>query len=410
MRTARCRGVLLLLAIPLLAGCFHPTVVGKSAPRSDRVRVESELVADARLVREKTQPNPQGRYAFAEGAHHLLVITRITSLLVDRDAADEHREDRVWERVWITLPAGMPLGAELSLKELEEQFLVGYDRRDDDVAPYIRPARVTGVVALLERDAEQALVRLVAKVDPWREEGWRVDTTMVVPVTRDGIYATPVADVHAYDHEAEQMLQPMRPPPLLPPSPLAVTPSGGTAVVADARAAMAAARAGVTGQDAIVGQWIGTTPPHLEGLYYRLHLQLDADGTFVHATGRGAGAGTGFAPGMRYGTWRLRGDYLQLDVKKFVFRDLNSLPEEGLAIVLQVAWDGGQLLLSGDFKHPIGDPGKFGPDLQIRFKRASYPDLGEYRPEPNLRDGYDPYPEPAESDILTYRRVKVAGE
>ena len=123
-RTRSLLAAALALAGLSMGGCliFTPN---KPLPTTstDEARVEFEVVTNARLVWEDTTPITMGRQAFMDGADHLLVMTRITSVNQDADNPKSPRVDRYFERVWITVPMGMAQGQELIVEEMEEKFL-----------------------------------------------------------------------------------------------------------------------------------------------------------------------------------------------------------------------------------------------------------------------------------------------
>ncbi|MAE63581.1 MAG: hypothetical protein CMJ18_04865 [Phycisphaeraceae bacterium] len=422
MKTKRASGHLMLglglFAVLGAGGCFEwrPSSL-PNVPKSTRQdQIEVELVPMARLARQDTSPDPMGRHGFRRAEDRLLVITRITTVAA-REGPSQRREV-MKERVWLTIPAGAPLGSRINLLKLEEAFLAGYDR-DDGNGFFIRPSRTTGTVTLLELKGEAALVNIDAKVAPIDVNLWEFNKVLEVPIVEDGIRASMVQDVDRFAHDfvdddappidsgEPDSIDPGAAPEPAPadgqPEPVAVA-QPVEATVGDP-VEMKPTTATALAQK-IAGKWFGATPEHDSGHHYEVHFQFDSNGRFVHTTGRGGGAGRGYAPGMKYGTYRVRDDHVILKVEKFVFQkqNINHLPAGGMVISLRIDWEGEKLVLSGDFRHPVGDKSKFGNDVSIVLARRDFPDLHEYRPGRNLSKKYEVAPEPQPDQIVEMTR------
>ena len=434
--------VLMLMAAAISGGCYGPSRPADDGPSTAQVRIDSEIVPNAVLARVDTSPNQKWRYGFKRpGADQLLVFTRITSTETDSNRNRVARYDKYFERVWITIPIGTPLGAELSLEDLEQYFLVGYDRDVLATGYFIHPSRVTGKLRILERNPDDVVVKINALVAPTRMDNWRLEGTWTVKVVTDGHHATRAEEVVVY--HAQPIFHRVKPydpnpdfggPNLVSAEPSEPTSgdsppatnadlsgsgvgSGGPSSESDEPSPPKAPSSGTAageepaaatiGPGTIMGRWFGATPPHPRG-HYEVHFQFNYDNTFVHSTSRGGGGGGGYPPGMKYGTFKVRDGLVLLEVKKFVFQkeNINHLPPKGMFLILKIAPDSGNLILSGDFGHPIGDEEKLGKNVSIRLSRRDFPDLRVWRPKANLREGYDKAPEPDYKDIIGLEYIK----
>jgi hypothetical protein len=187
----------LVLAIASLAGCWGVWGArqGDVKPSTAEFRNELELVPSAKLTKEDTSPDwPLGREAFVRGDDRLLVISRITSWARPREdeKAPIVRDDHILERVWVTVPAGTPLGKQLKVEDLLDRFLVGYDVGLIGQGIYIEPYRALGTVTLIEEKPNMVIANVDVVVEPQRHPSWRVRGVYEVPVSTTGIRATTV--------------------------------------------------------------------------------------------------------------------------------------------------------------------------------------------------------------------------
>ena len=426
-RTRSLLAVTLALAGLSMGGCFWRPATPRPTTSTDATRVEFELVTNARLVRVDTTPRPMGRRAFKRGADQLLVLTRVTSVNEDADNPKSPRVDRYFERLWITVPMSTPQGDELVVEELEEMFLVGYDRNAKGEGYFIRPNKATGRIKLLERRENSAVMKIDIRVAPHDFGNWQISKQLEVPYTESGIHATLAQDVSIYhpddlvypvmpyDETSEDPTAPSHEAP--PTAPVAKKPAAlgqnadnapGKEPAAsdkddkDKQKPEAKAPAAATDAHRIIGKWFGHTPPHPNKLYYELHFQFEPDGICVLSTGRSGGSGGGYAPGMRYGTYKVENGFVIMNIKKFVFQheNVNHLPRKGLILALKMDWKGNKLALTGDYRHPISDDGKFSRNLRIEVARRDFPDLRKFRPALDLKGGYQYSPEPGYDDIV----------
>ncbi len=185
-------------AVTWSLGCVGAREIAKVKPSTAETRTEIELVPDATLARQDTSPDPKGRIGFVKGSDQLLVVTHITSVLEGQDTPNPTRTDRYIERLWITIPLDAPSGAALAIEELQEIFLVGYDRNEAGKGFFKRPFRARGKLTLLENRGDTAVIRLHVRVHPEAFPSWQIDEQIPVPVTSKGIYATAITAVSEY--------------------------------------------------------------------------------------------------------------------------------------------------------------------------------------------------------------------
>ena len=354
-----------LLTTGVLGGCIFQPIESRDVPKSTTLsRVELEMVSDARLVREDTSPDPQGRFGFKRGENALLVITRITSSAKRPGRPNEGREDRYVERVWITVPIGVPLGAQLDLKELEQQFYIGYDRNNQGRGYFIRPCSTSGKLTVLERSDERAVIRIDAEISPWQDQWWRLrDDALELTVTEDGIYAQMVHEVDRF--HPDPLLYSVAPLEVdLPPIDSAAgdlrTPLPG----AIGPRAVGAGRPsdGANRPRPIVGKW----STQMQNWKHR--YQFNPNGTFILASTRGV------RPMVLEGLYEVNDEFVIMEYKKFYEMypgghradHMKSIANQITAV--QVKWMGDNLVLSGKLAHTQTEP----PYI---FSPASFADL-----------------------------------
>ncbi len=388
----------LLVAAGWLAGCdviqgYHRT--RDDGPSTSQFRYEVEFVPNAVLVREDTSPHWQlGRYAFKRGADRLLVISRITSFAekltkrqINRGQVSS-RYDKNLERVWITIPLGIPIGEELDLKELEWDFLIGYDEGDLDTGlMYTQPNRVLGKLKLLEERPDEVVIAIDMVVEPQKKPRWDgFHKVITVPVTPNGVRATPVRD----DLAGQWLIE--NPPPRSTPTPTightppqAVTPEPEP-VLGQAPPPPATQPATATASqdqepeepaltaEELVGRWIskrGRGDGHDPVFEYR--LQFNANGTFVLADQR-----PGYPFMARWGEYQVLKDYVVFTTTRFTGLDTDNDHMHHIADSLMQSAkverkDGGNLILTG--KLPVR--GKAGNNVV-----KSVFEKGDYKPIP----------------------------
>jgi len=171
---------------------------GVNVPRgatdhTDQRRVEFEFIPNAKLVRENTKPEwEHGRAAFDRGIDRLLVITQTTSV-ARRDGRLSERYDVYVEQVWIQIPLDVQVREEVDLGELEEKFMVVYDRGDAGHPLYRQPATVKGTLVLLDESDEQVHMTMDMQVTPADMPAWKVRGDLDVPVYPEGNEAKKVS-------------------------------------------------------------------------------------------------------------------------------------------------------------------------------------------------------------------------
>lgn len=160
---------------------FRNVTVAKQG--QDQFRIDLTFVPDAQLATEDTSPWwDLGRHAAAKGDDRLLVITRTTSY-ADKDENDREiigtLRDRKVERVWLTIPAGTPLGKTLKLEDLEVQFLTGYEVNLLDGKGYFKgPHLMKGYVNAIEEQCGMLVALFDIEVRPnrpFQAENWKLE-------------------------------------------------------------------------------------------------------------------------------------------------------------------------------------------------------------------------------------------
>ena len=412
MNANRWAAALALLATTgMMSGCWGVWGWTETQPvHSARYRIEGELVPNAVLVREDTKPIEKGRLAFMPGTEQLLVLTRITSVALDPEYPDAAREDRYWERVWITIPMEAPLGAELDLAELEQYFALAYDLKVKQVGEefFIYPSRVTGKVTLVERRENEAVVKLDALIAPRDVNKWRVTDTLTVPVTQTGIFATRAEEGQEFRYapmmrqppttalfekpasateaggDVQAPLTPMPPIPAHDPAIDQMAPNAGDANAADQAAGLDDAKPDPT--RSIVGKWSTTSDN------WNHRWQFFPDNTFVFAVTRGPDL-----PVVMRGRFDIRNDeYVILEYKDIYqvmpnglhadrLRTMNPADARG---VMKILWQDANLVLNGK--------GLWLPTVPpYRFKPAEFPDYRQIAPEPEVKIAPAPAEQPA---------------
>lgn len=271
-------------------GCiWTPRSLREVAPTTVRSRIESELVTSAVLAREDTSPEPMGRLGYKRGADDLLVLTRLTSKATDPKDPDGPRHDDYVERLWITIPVSAPRGSQLDLQQLDERFLIGYERDDQGRGMYARPCRTTGRLTVLQREAGTAVVHLELRAAPWREETWELRDTLVVPASETGIRATMVREVDTFHPDELWRIG----------APVATGPRDVPADLGPA-APVASGAAG-----SVVGQW------YTRDANWAVRFQFTADGNFYMTRTRGRW------PLLMLGRYKLSGHYVILEIQDY---------------------------------------------------------------------------------------------
>ena len=204
----------LLLCLPmlgLLTGCqgeAGPIWFAKRYPESTaQFRTEFEVIPNAELVRIDTRPQWElGRHAYRRGPHRVLVLTRVTSWAppLEQDWTGFNYKypdgprpisDREWERAWISLDYGTPVGRRLQLQDLETQFKTGYDRREDDGdAYYILPHKMAGTITIVEEKPDELVIDLNIEIRPKQTKDWFIRERVNVPITLTGRHAKVAQD------------------------------------------------------------------------------------------------------------------------------------------------------------------------------------------------------------------------
>lgn len=337
-----------------LAGCFG-VWQSKGKPSLAKTREEVELVRNAALAKESTQPVwDLGRYAFVPGEDRLLVVTRITSWpdandpnlpnVKDPTLPQPEYKDRRIERVWIVIPKDTPIGHEIKLDELEANFLVGYDAGDVGDGFYAQPNKLLGSVIIKEDTGDHVVLDIDVVSEPQRMSSWRVERIGEVPVTDTGIRATKAVnldrativgrkqrDINFNEAPAISGLAPTT-------QPVAASTSGNQ-----------------LGDRSVAGKWEAT------GQGYKVRLQLRPDKRFSLATGKGDGQDPEL---IQQGSYEVRGDFLMLRGDK----SLDQGGGQGTNVEsIRAKWNGDSLVLSGSVVPNVTQ--------DLTFSAGNYSDL-----------------------------------
>lgn len=360
-------------ALVLLAGlAWGCDIQGYHRPRDDgpstaQFRYEAEFIPNAVLAREDTMPQwPLGRYAFKRGADRLLVVSRITSFGDKTSARDDgaplRRYDKLIERVWITLPLGTQIGEVLMLKDLEWDFLVGYDEGDLETGLiYIQPNRVIGTVKILEERSDAVVIDINMVVEPKRLTRWDdYRGVMTVPVTQSGIRAKPIQQGAALEPFAGQD-----------------NAGGGQQSGPSDHGAGVGAATTQPGQDSsgstleksdLVGRWEcprSGDPGHNKWFDYR--FQFESTGRFVFASQQ---VNSTTVMG-RWGEYQIKGDYviLRLEMYSPLDRMDNNLQAyKSPYVALKVSKEGDGLVV-------VGAPDETQGNQRLILERSELPSL-----------------------------------
>ncbi|MCC7192774.1 MAG: hypothetical protein IT444_08345 [Phycisphaeraceae bacterium] len=325
---------IMLTSTLALAGCFG-VWQSKGKPSLAKTREEVELVRNAALAKESTQPVwDLGRYAFVPGEDRLLVVTRITSWpdandpnlpnIKDPSLPQPEYKDRRIERVWIVIPKDTPIGHEIKLDELEANFLVGYDAGDVGDGFYAQPNKLLGSVIIKEDTGDHVVLDIDVVSEPQRMSSWRVERIGEVPVTDTGIRATKAVNLdRATIVGRKQRDINFNEAPTI--SGLAPTTQPVAAATANNQ----------LGDRSVAGKWEAT------GQGYKVRLQLRPDNRFSLATGKGDGADPAL---IQQGSYEVRGDFLMLRGDK----SLDQGGGQGTNMEsIRAKWNGDSLVLSG---------------------------------------------------------------
>jgi len=356
-------------------GCWGVWTARDDGASTAQTRSVSEWVPNAALARQDTSPDyPNGRYVFLPGSDRLLVVSQITSW-ADRPRDDKEEEefkknpppqiDRQMERVWITIPFDAQVDQPLKIEEIEEKFMAGYDQGTFDRGLFVKPCRLRGFVTLKEIRPSEVVVLLDMVVEPTARPSWRVNQLLTVPIAPEGIRAgKPTSDRVQRVGRSNVTVVPST--PVKQPSPVGA--EGGVAAVSDppqvAPAVVPEAPINPQLQDKearLLGRWHGTTAN------FDLKYQFEADGRFTAATTpRNAEKKVPIISGGRY---EVRGDTIVLRISQYqsAGRDLRSLLRNP-TLVLQHAWDGDALTLSGDLEGGHGI-------TRARLEKGQFDDL-----------------------------------
>ncbi len=430
--------VMALLALLVsLAGCDSGVLSGVHDPYGGKrkaditYRLEYELVTEAQLLREDTSPEWQlGRFAFKRGVDNLLVISHLASYprMDPKGKTVVERYDQTLERVWITLPLGTEVGQTLKIENLESQFLTGYDVGEISSGKmYAMPHKLMGKITIMDNKDDAIVLGLDIGVEPTRLLTWGVNDRVQVPKTRNGLRATMAQT--PYEALAEQTPATQRPgteitplPPGNPGNPgtpgvtpgtPGVEPTGPrigpiTPEIPGATGSSGTGEPNTAGPGVLasqvktaVGQWTAKTPR------YEYRFQFNPDGTFIYASTRTGGS---FAPGMKYGTWEERDNYLTLKITRYEIDGQDHMKFIDVPLLaLKQTWKGSDMLLTGDLRDREGEG-------TLQLDKTTYPDMAKTLPprggqpeaaDPAKAQGADPA-NPASPEVADIRD-KVIG-
>lgn len=360
-------------------------------------RLEYELIPNAELATESTTPDwPLGRHVFTRGPDRLMVLTRITMFPVNKKKPSlGYRDGRV-ERIWINIPLDVPVGQQFTLEEIFTDFHVGYDRAEKDLQKfYIRAVRPLGTVQVLAWRDTEVDVKLDIRVRPEMDVEWHIKDVITVPIYPNGNWAREYVDpnfkapvladasnndasatdtgttVAAVESGVDGANTEQNPVDVKQPDKVAG--NGGDPDKVAAGGNDAAGGDEVAAVQPLTGQWInddGAAP-------FELRFQFDDKGKFIMASTRGGG---NYAPGMKYGTYELRGNDLVMNVERYEFdgRD-HMMYSKNTTIIVKRYFVDGDLILDGDLG---GREGK----RTVRMRSTKFPDMNFVLP-PRGRTG-----------------------
>jgi len=343
-----------LLATLTLTGCTG-VWTGSTMPDPDNSsvsteRIEIELIPNAKLVREDTSPRwPLGRYAFDKGVDHLLVISRITALRPTELGSNKKQElrDHTIERVWLTIPYGTDMGQQIKLEDLEQEFLAGYDAGNLGDGAFIQPIRLQGYIQLIDLKDSTAVADINVLIEPQRLPTWNVRGYFdAVPVAKEGLQAKRV--------DAARQLA-VRPPRAGTNSLTRTTPqtidntSDASTDVATTDQPDTADGAGngeppeqvpsIDDNDPLAGKWRGQSP----SFEVRLQIIPSPEPRFAMASYTRNSP----QPLLREGQYRVKGDYLILQVERL--ENARNPAAEPSHLVLRMKLEPDNLTLDGNF-------------------------------------------------------------
>jgi len=366
-------GTLAAFSLFVLVGCSG-VWTGSSMPSpsdssNSTERVELELIPNAKLVREDTSPRwPLGRYAFDRGVDRLLVISRITALRPSELGSNQKqaKRDFTLERVWLTIPYGTEMGQELKLEDLEQEFLAGYDAGRLGDGAFLQPNRLRGYVRLLERKDDVVVADLNVLVEPQRLPTWSVRGLFdAVPITTEGRRAERVDDAR------KLAVRPRRAgeSSLRAPEPVTTDTGESTAAAQQDPGDEASTADGETAGDAsdtasafesdpLAGKWLGQSP----SFTIRLQVVPAPEPKFAMASyHRGSPQ-----PLLREGQYRIKGDYLILQVERL--ENARNPGAEPSHLVLRMNLEPDTLTLDGNFGAREGA-------MRLSMERGEFADM-----------------------------------
>jgi hypothetical protein len=382
---------LMLAGCGALGGVFYPE--GKKNTRDfAQHRFEYELIPNAELAKESTTPDwPLGRHVFKRGPDRLMVLTRITSFPVNMKKPSLGFRDARVERVWINIPLDVPVGQQFTLEESFTDFHVGYDRAEENLKNfYIRAIKPQGTVQVMAWRNNEIDVKLDIRVRPEMDLEWHITDVITVPIYPNGNWAREYVDpnfsvggeslVDAGTQTDAQTTADQGTPATDATNPAVgvaqQNPANDAAKVAGGDAVKPADGEGEAPKGeamAIAGMWINDEP----AAPFELRYQFDDKGNFIMGSTRGGG---NYAPGMKYGTYEIRGNDLIMDVSRYEFdgRD-HMMYSNNHTIIVKAYMVDGDLILDGDLG---GREGK----RTVRLRSTKFPDMNFVLP-PRGRSG-----------------------
>ncbi|MBI1337617.1 MAG: hypothetical protein GC164_11715 [Phycisphaera sp.] len=181
-----------------LMGCWGANLPPNDKPNTSvNAHVDFEIIPNAEVVRDSTEPEPRGRHGFRPGLDRVLVMTRVTTFTSEANKDNKNDTSRVktnLERAWVTVPYTLKAGETLVVNDIPEAKL-GYDVSLDGGAFFIYGNRITGTIKIVEEKEKSMVLDLDVLVTPQYLRSWRVQEQVEVPLTETGIHATPSTSV-----------------------------------------------------------------------------------------------------------------------------------------------------------------------------------------------------------------------
>lgn len=356
------------LLLAWLSGCdiglgagIHGTDVDEAEPTTVAYRIETELVPNARVLRQDTTPHWElGRSGYATGNSHLLVVSRITSWIPEKGG---ERVDRVVERAWLTIPSGTLPGDIVRVQDLPDED-VAYDVSEAGQGFFNMPNRIIGTIELVKEADEALRVAVDINVQPKRRSEWNYEEELVLPKQQKLVYATPV-DMKRVLRPENQSFESIFGP---------VEDDSGEGDVGEGTGESTSEMTDEENIKRLTGKWLADT--HRYELRFQFEEPKEQDGEwrgeYLYASTRGGG---NYAPGVKTGTYTVKDNHVIMRVATFDFGGADHLHFMKTRVIdLVLRWEGeDKVRLFGNYRDREGH-------MNVVFTRTEFPDMREERP------------------------------